>query len=181
MESRERIRRAGRRLRKACTAMIWALPFVAALFWLGLNYFPEFSREALRDQLPIKIQGQLPFRHLVLGYLVNMVQMGVVIYGLINLRRLFRLYEQGLIFESENVLCLRQVGKAIIVWAVAETFVNSVLGIVLTLHNPPGQRLLQVGVSSAQALLLFGGFMVLTIAWVMDEGRKIQAEHSLIV
>ena len=181
METQARIQQASHRLRVACTVMIWALPVVVGLYWLGLNYAPEWMSMTLRNQLPVRIQGQLPLWSLGLAYLMSMLQGGVAIYALIQLRRLFGLYELGIIFEIENVVCLRKVGKAIIVWSVGETFCNALVGIAVTLPNPPGQRLLTLGLTSSQVLALFAGFMVLTIAWVMEEGRKMQVEQSLIV
>ena len=148
---------------------------------MGLNYFPDFSREALRSQLPVRVNGTLPVWSLLLGYVITLMQMGIVIYGLAWLRRLFGLYAEGLIFEHENVACLRRVSLAVIAWAPAKTVFNALIGIAVTLPNPPGQRLLTLGVDSDQVLALFGGFALLTISWVMEEGRKVTAEQSLIV
>ena len=182
MESSQRIQRAGRRLRTACTVLIYLLPLAVALYWVGLNYFPDFSREALRSQLPVKVMdGDLPPWSLLLGFALTLMQMSIGIYALAQLRRLFGLYREGRIFEHENVACLRKISLAMIVWVPAKTVFNALVGIAVTLPNPPGQRLLTLSVDSDQALVLLAGFALLTISWVMEEGRKVQAEQSLIV
>ena len=181
MEPIERIHRIGRRLRTACTVLIWLLTLATTLYWMGFNYFPDFSREALRSQLPVNVGDTLPFWALLLGYVLTLMQLSIVIYGLAQLRRLFGLYEKGRIFEHENVACLRKVSLAVIVWAATKTVFGALVGIAVTLPNPPGQRMLTLGVDSDQVLALFAGFALLTISWVMEEGRKVQAEQSLIV
>ena len=110
-----------------------------------------------------------------------MIPMVVIIFGLRKLESLFSLYEQGLIFTESNVKCFRSLGRGLIVWVGCDVVRNSLLSIVLTLDNPPGHRVVTVGLGSADFTAVFVGIVVLIISWVMDEGRKIQEDQALIV
>ena len=53
--------------------------------------------------------------------------------------------------------------------------------IVLTLNRGPGQRLLVIGLDGGDLSGIFVGIVILIIAWVMDEARKIQEDQALII
>jgi hypothetical protein len=72
-------------------------------------------------------------------------------------------------------------GWALIVLVVAETLSESLLSIVLTVANPPGQRMLTVGFSSRDFTTLVLGIAVLLISWAMDEGRRIAEEQEQFI
>lgn len=58
---------------------------------------------------------------------------------------------------------------------------RSLLGVALTLHHPPGQRILVVGVGSPDLTILLIGSILAIISWVMDEGRKLQEDQDFAV
>jgi len=105
----------------------------------------------------------------------------VIIYGIVKLRRLFSLYENGIIFSKDNVGCFLGMGWALIVLVVAETVSTSILSVVLTFANPPGQRMLTVGFSSGDFTTLCSGLAVLLVSWAMDEGRRIKEEQEQFI
>jgi hypothetical protein len=102
-------------------------------------------------------------------------------YGLLNLKRLFAYYRDGLIFTSGHVRCFRNIGKALLLWVVFGIIYNTASTLLFSLGNPPGQRILQIGFSSMDFTALVVGSMVLVISWVMDEGRELYEEQVLTV
>lgn len=113
--------------------------------------------------------------------MTEMIPMAAMIYGLLKLRELFGLYEKGLIFTEKNVTCFRSLGRTLIIWVICDVVKNSLISIVLTLPNPPGHRMITVGLYSADFTAIFVGIVILIIAWVMDEARKIQEDQALII
>jgi hypothetical protein len=114
-----------------------------------------------------------------------------------KLARLFGFYERGLIFVSEAVRCIKFLG-----WlCVAQWMLGTIYHILLKYYPiiplqptlPPG-----VSVTVKQAMIgrmgffsfdiwginfgfLLAGTVIVLIAWIMDEGRKIQEEQELTV
>jgi uncharacterized membrane protein YvlD (DUF360 family) len=178
MENPQHIIVASRRLRRICTGLIIFLPVICATFWV---FFNRIRGSTSMIPLPVPVTGDLSGLTRLLAFLTELVPMTALIYGLMKLRELFSYYEKGLIFAGKNVACFRSLGRALIAWVICDVAKNSLLSIVLTLHNPPGQRLITIGLYSADFTAVFVGIVILFIAWVMDEARKIQEDQALII
>jgi len=180
MENTQRITAVSRKLRLACTGLIFCLPVATVLFWIFFNQI-YFSTLQPSISLPVHVNQDLTGLQRFLAFLANLIPLAATLYGLQKLRELFALYESGSIFTDRNVACLRSLGRTLIVWVGCDVVRCALLSIVLTLNNPPGQRLLVVGLNSADFTAVFVGIVVLIISWVMDEARKREEDHSLIV
>ena len=93
-----------------------------------------------------------------------MVKAGLGIFCAGVMLRLFRLYGHGILFSAKNVLCIRFLGW----WTVIDWVIDyQMQGF---LHD------MQLSTTP-----VFVGFLIIFIAWIMDEGRKIQEEQELTV
>jgi hypothetical protein len=131
--------------------------------------------------LPVRVSQDLPGLIRLLAAVTEMIPMAAMIYGLLKLKDLFGLYESGFIFTDRNVACFRSLGRALIAWVICNVVKNSLLSVVLTLPNPPGHRVVTLGLYSADFTAIFVGIVILFIAWVMDEARKLQEDQALII
>ena len=91
--------------------------------------------------------------------------------GLAILYRLFGLYGTGAVFTEATVYCFKLIGCWLLgLWVLTHLFELSKL--VWSQHP-------QVQFSLDEKL--FGGVLILLIAWVMEEGRELQEEHDLTI
>jgi hypothetical protein len=106
-------------------------------------------------------------------YLLSMTGAGVYLLGIISFYRLLSLYEKGVIFSGANVSEMRKMGSYLVGYGILALSANIVYvgSIVFPLV------LLEV---VASPWIVAGG-AVYIIAWIMDEGRKIQEEQELTV
>ena len=178
MQNRERIQRTSRRLRFLLVTIACLMPGLNALVWLFMNRFPEIL---YRKMLPYFVTIPLPLSSRLMGFMVVMIPTGVAMCGAYYLIRLFRLYEKGHIYTPANVYCFRKLSRVLIWWFAAGIVHRSLLSIVLTLHNPLGQRMLTVELGSPDLTALLLGGILAIIAWVMEEGRKLQEDYDLTV
>lgn len=169
-----RIQRTSRRFRLFFEVLIILVPLANLAFWIGFNWLPA----GFLQHLPVAPTGPLPMPVLAAGFLVSLLPLAVVVFGLLSLRTLFVLYENGIIFAGENVRCFRRLGYAFIAWVFATILHTPLLSIVLTATNPPGEKALVLQVGSPHLTTLITGGIVLLIAWVMDEGRKLEDEQA---
>jgi hypothetical protein len=87
--------------------------------------------------------------------------------------RLLNLYEKGIIFSAKNVLQIRRLGVLAVFYGV----ITACLPIF-------ADHRIEIPLLPLNILFspwLFVGCLTLVIAWVMDEGRKIQEEGELTV
>lgn len=96
--------------------------------------------------------------------------------------KLFSLYSRGQLFSSKVVSCIRRIGYTYFLMAALAFFSQ-----MISLHSGKGDLLPTAyhldwaiyvwGLAGA----LFSASLIIFIAWVMDEGRKIQEEQELTV
>ncbi len=173
-----RLQVVSRRFRLLFQTLMVLIPLTNGVFWIAVNHLPEAIQ---RECLPYADIFPLPWTALLLGFLVSMLPVGVSLYGVYCLRCLFGLYEQGQVFLAENVYWYKRLSRVLIWSFAAGILCRSLLSIVLTLHNPPGQRRVTLSLSSDDLSLLLLGGILAVIAWVMDEGRRLKEDADLTV
>jgi hypothetical protein len=115
--------------------------------------FSPHQRYQVPSDIPLPVQ------------LLDSMHLGLLGFGAIILIRLFKLYERGSFFAVGNVRCIKILGLIV----VGDGLIQTALEIL-----PPNRS---VEISNNLAL----GLLILLIAWIMDEGRKIQEEQELTV
>lgn len=178
MRNRERIQRASRGLRYLMLTIACLMPVINAFVWLFMNRFPEII---YRKILPYFVSVPLPISARLMGFMVVMIPTGVAMFGAYYLMRLFHLYEQGDIFKLANVRCFKNLSRVLICWFIAGIVHRSLLSVALTVHNPPGQRMITLELGSPDLTALLLGGILAVIAWVMEEGRKLQEDQDLTI
>ena len=98
---------------------------------------------------------------------------GVYLLGVISFYRLLCLYEKGVFFSEANVSEMKRLGSYLVGYGILAVAANVIYtgGIALP------WTLLDV---AASPWIVVGGAIYI-VAWIMDEGRKIQEEQELTV
>lgn len=176
-EARQRIRRISRRFAIACVGLMAGGLIAIGIYWLTVG--PEaLSRRWLNSVTPLQLLTPL-LRAVGLG--LTLLAALPALLGLNHLRRLFLLYAEGVMFDESNVQALRGMGWSLILLAMGQALLTPAMALALSVGNPPGQRLLSVEVSAGMVQAVFAGGVLLVIAWVMNEARKIDEELQLTV
>ena len=128
--------------------------------------------------LPIHVPEQsAPAHVVVLTGVANLIwAVGLWLCG-----RLFMHYARGDLFSPKIVSCIRQIG-----WVGIIKGILSGISMFVLMHSsqaPPSIGLIMAAPMSLLAMLLgiAPGIALICVAWIMDEGRKIQEEQALTV
>lgn len=178
MDTTARLARASRRLRLIFTTLLVLLPLADVLAWLYIN---DLGQDWQHNLLPAYARPPLPASARIMGLGASVLPMAAALYGIVALIRLFRLYEAGVVFREANVRCFRDLSRALLGWFAAGIVYQPFMSLALTLHHPPGQRQITLGLGTADLTALLVGLTLAVVAWVMDEGRKLQEEQDLTV
>ena len=169
-----RIQHSSSKFRMLLSNLIILVPVATLLYWLFFNSLPV----GFKSELPVAVKSELPPITLLLGLLVSLIPLSPALYGAVSLRRLFGLYEKGIVFSEQNVNCFRHIGYALL-FSVAANFVFTFLiSIVLSFANPPGERLMVARFGSSDIGTLLIGAVVLLVSWVMKEAVAIEDERA---
>lgn len=180
----ERIERVSRAFRVFFSVVLAILPVLNIAIWIFFNEaYSLVSQGTVGGVSLAKLPVPLPLPAWIraLGFTVCLIPLSVQMCMVYYLRRLFSLYARGMVFTGENVLCIRRTGVALLAGQALSPVVQALMTVVLTLNNPPGHRMVQIGLSSADLTAVAVGFMLIVVAWIMDEGRKLTEEQALVI
>lgn len=117
----------------------------------------------------------------MLGFAVSMLPMAVLIYLLHQAYAVFDAYRLGHVFEARVPDRLRRIGLSLVALAALQPLSTTLLGVVLTMGNPPGQRIVAIGISLDDYLLAAIGGLLVAIGHVMTEAVRLDEDARQIV
>jgi Protein of unknown function (DUF2975) len=173
-----RIRRVSRVLALSCEVLIVVLPAAVIGYWV----LADAAEIAVRANLSARaIQGPLLAWQRVAGALITGLPLALLLVGLWEARKCFRLFAAGRVFTADAVRCLRRFAGWVMVSVIAGIVAGPVISVLLTLNNPPGMRHLAIGISSDLVFTLFFAGMVWLMAAVISQGQTLAEENATFV
>ena len=164
-----RIQKASKGIR---LALQYGLPVLILLPMLVVVLLPTYGITAPREYLMKSLPAMVPAAKTdAPPFNTYLIIINLVIF-LISFRTILKLlgfFEKGILFATETVRCIKILGCLAIISGAIEL-------IFWIATQNPGTRTLGTGLGN-----LFEGFFIFFIAWIMDEGRKIQEEQELTV
>ncbi len=177
-------------------ALFVILPLLLLLVWiksagtfqmtLGVtsdNFFEIAAKVINLNYLPAAYSGMilhpLNTSEKVLALGAACLPLLIQLYILFSLIRLFKLYEQGVIFSMNNVRYIRNIGYALIGTQIINALYQALMGFILTWRNPPGHRFSSITFDQTNLSIILVALMVILISWIMLEGYKIREEQQL--
>lgn len=102
----------------------------------------------------------------------------LALYGLLQAWHLFGAYGRGAVFGREAGVRLRRLGWVFIATAFVRPAAETLLVLLLSWHNPPGQRRLVLGFGWEDYLCLLFGGLLFAVSWAMVEAARIETENA---
>jgi DUF2975 family protein len=115
------------------------------------------------------------------GAAITAVPVGVLLFGLWQVRALFADFAAGRVFTLASARRLRDFAASVLAQAILGPISSTALLLAFTFDNPPGRRQLGIALSTNDYLALIIGGVLLAVAWVMVEATRIADEHASIV
>lgn len=174
----QRIRNLSRLLAATCSLLIVALPVAVLAYWV----LADAAELAMRANLSSSaIRAPLETWQRASGALITQVPLALLLLGLWQARKCFKLFSAGQVFTARAVSFLRRFAGWVAASAAAAIFAETAISIVLTLQNPPGMRHLVISFGSDQLFTLFFAGMVWLMAAVIGQGQTLAEENASFV
>jgi Protein of unknown function (DUF2975) len=167
-----------RRLAVFSAASAIGILLVNATLWLVPDWAPLAARGMANLQTePITLTSTVRG----IGLACSTLYLAVLAWGLWVARSLFKRLADGLVFEPETGVLLRRFGIALIVFSALSPFLGAFMTRLVTMGNPPGQRLFSFGVSSDDIVLVIVGTLILATGSVMAEAARMAEDNRQII
>jgi Protein of unknown function (DUF2975) len=180
MDNLLKIKKLSKKFHLLISLLLVVIPFYYVAYWAFINFLPETLITVNAGSDPL-IPNPLSIKLQLIGFAISLLPLSALLYGLVNIRRLFSFYREGVIFSFEHVSIFKKTSKALFLWVFFSIFYESAKSILFSIGKPPGQGVVSVGLGSPEITTLLVAGIVFVIAWVMDEGRIIADEQHLTV
>ena len=173
----DKIKKVSKWYRISLQAIFWYIPLSTIVFWVFLNDYDGLKLTRLPDLQYVWTPG-----HKIIGGFIDMTLLASLkMVGIGCLIKLFKQFEQGDVFSSENFHTIRCIGYCVVLYPIATIIFDSLMVLLLTFDNPPGQRYISVGFSDVNVFWLIGGGMIILVAWIMREASRLHNDLQYTV
>ncbi len=157
------------------------IPIYTLVQWGYDGQFVDIIDSLRRFYPSISFPTEIPYATRALCFMISMVPNGIIMFGFYHLIKLFKLYELGQVFTSENIRHIKICAYAILAWFLSDFLAYSLLILALTIDNPPGERILSISLTTKHFSTLVISLISIVIAQIMDEARKLKDENDYII
>ena len=174
----QKLKKVSRKFRLLFQVLFYATPIIYASYWFFANRLP---REILIHNLPLGLVARhinFTWDSLLFVIAASLIPAGILMFAFYNLILLFKHYEQGQIFDGENVKCYRRLGYTLFAWVIGGLFYDAFVSFALTAANGPGHRVIAIDLGTKDLTTLIVGGIIILIAWVMEEAHKLSEEQA---
>lgn len=176
------IQKQSRRVRMLCQSLFVLTPIMVCYFWLTVETPYDFISATgifyLTYDIGYFTMLPLTMTTRIVAAFTSLLMSSILMYALMVLIRLFRNYERGEIFSLENAMSYQKLGYSLFYWVLGSVIYGSLMSVILSFNNPPGERIFEISFVGMDFLTLILGIIILIISWVMKEGYILADEHS---
>jgi hypothetical protein len=173
----QKIKRYSRLLSLSFYISCWVYPIIQAL---SAFFKPEyiFSLMTVGKNFNWDL---LSMSHRCILFAIYCIPLFITINILYHLAKLFRLYEQGSLFEIANIKHIRAIGLYMLLGQLLQIVYQPLMSLALTFNQPVGQRIISLSFGSADLASLLTAFIIFTAALIVGEARQLKQEVQLTV
>ena len=176
------IQKQSRRVRLLLQSFLALTPIMVCYFWLTVETPYDFISATgifyLTYDIGYFTMLPLTMTTRIVAAFTGLLMSSILMYALMVLIRLFRNYERGEIFSLENAMSYQKLGYSLFYWVLGSVIYGSLMSVILSFNNPPGERIFEISFVGMDFLTLILGIIILIISWVMKEGYILADEHS---
>jgi len=169
------LQRLGLRLGRVGRWLMLPLGLIPVFRWLVLKGDPVLLPAALAGAVSTHPLGLL---QCLAGLAVDAVQTLFVFAVLFTLAAIGDGYARGNGLSSAMARLQQQLGRRLLWLAGSQLLYIPLTGLAVTLFNPPGQRLLVIGVESGQVFLLVSALVIFLFGQATAEAARLAEENS---
>ncbi len=177
----KKIQKISRLLQNIITVFMIFLPLFAMVLWFYAPIPNPFGISTRFFPSAFDIVNPISISKRFLGFIVSLIPLGIEMFLLYCLVKLFNLFERGKIFTLQNVKYIRCIGISMLLGEMIKPFYEAITTFIMHYDNPKGHLALSIGFDGNEINYILTSVIVLLISWVMEEACKLQEEQALTI
>ncbi|MCA1243823.1 DUF2975 domain-containing protein [Stappia stellulata] len=105
----------------------------------------------------------------------------LALLGFVVVQRLFHGFATGNILTPESGRRLKRIGLIVTALGPVAIVIRSIASVVVSLPNPPGERVLAVGFGSNDITTIIAGMLMIVLGWTLEEAARVADENRQFV
>lgn len=181
---RDLLARRSQHMAAICLVLIIAMLLVNGASWLFPSIASLGPGFALSDKLLGSLQidlSSMPGWQRAGGILFSSVPLLPLVYGLVNLRKLFRGYAESDYFSEASAIRLGRAGRSVAYWVLLSFICTPLLSAWATMLLPVGQRMITISFEATSIVALFLSACIAIVARILAKASKVDAENRQFV
>lgn len=159
----------------------WILVPIIIISFLAKWFMGNWAYIFGEDWWFVAPQAALPGVSRFSIFIIEAISVAIFLVGLIIFIKVLRCFKRGELFSPRTVMLFNRMSKLALARAIYAPIANIALSLLSTLHNPPGQRMLEFTLSTDDLMNILVCIFFLVITSVIQEGSFLQEEHDLTV
>ncbi|MGH1446839.1 MAG: DUF2975 domain-containing protein [Cognatishimia sp.] len=172
------IRRLAKFLFYVTTLALLALPVLLIVACTQTEMLTEWLREAYSDYRLPDVISSTKFASILA---IEAIGVFLTLFVLWQMRALFALYMSGETLTERCAKRILRIGQGLVAVGCASFFSKTIVVLILTFHNPPGQRTLSISFGDGDLGFLLAGALIVVIGWVSKEAARAAEENKAFV
>ncbi len=161
----------------------WAIPLITA--YLILFHFEDMIHWGIWSSIisPQDINNAIHFSlsHRFVILAIQFMPISITILICHKLAKLFRLYEQGDLFEEENIKLIKSISIYMILGELFQLLYQPLISAALSFNNPIGERVANISFGTTNITTLITACIILVASWVVEEANRLKSDSHLTI
>ena len=174
MKKKRNIQPLSKLLFHICGGLLIVLPFFSITIWFNVDWFPAVFYDRY-DVTTFDIKTQ------TYGMIFSMLPLSIWMYGLFNLRSLFRNYSAGQVFLSENARYIKRFAWMSIIGGGLSPLFGAIYSLILSMNHQMEDRFIEIGIGTTEIHTMMLGLVFVVIARVMEAAHRLSEENDQFV
>ncbi len=170
------------RLARIMNVGVWVGLMSLPLSFFWVVFTDGLAAAALSDAFSeIHISPDMPLATGVAVLAVGSFALIAAMAALWHMHRLLMCYQSGEAISPRTARIILRIGQSLLVAALMSILSVPIQTVLLTLHNPTGQRSVAIGIDTQDMGFVLAGGLLVLIGWVMREAVGLAEDNAAIV
>ncbi len=164
-------------------ALCWVIPLATIyLILFNLAGLLEWGSMALIiPSVHVNNGSDFSLIHRLVILSIQLLPLSVTVLICKRLAKLFQLYEQGQLFEMDNIKLIKNISILMIIGQIVQIIYQPLITVALTFNNPVGERIASISLGTTNASTLITAFILLVASWIIKEAHLLKSDSQLTI